>query len=102
MAVLSARAHRTLQDLQEEVAERTGPSCLVSCSPEVDSYCQKSGLSFVHLLRPFCQLKNVNAPVRTVGDSAYRIQDLTIRVYDGRTMYQPTVAQGDDHLAHVL
>ncbi|QDZ18133.1 trafficking protein particle complex III protein Trs85 [Chloropicon primus] len=102
MTVLSARAHRTLQDLQEDVAERSGPCCLVSCSPEVESYCAKSGLSLVHLLRPFCQLRNVNAPVRTVGDSAYRIQDLTIRVYDGRTMYQPTVQQGDEHLSQVM
>ena len=103
MAVrLSARAHQTLQVLQDEVAERTGPVCLVSCSPEVESYCAKSGLSFVHLLRPFCNLRNVNVPVRTVGDQAYRIQDLCVRVYDGATMHQPTVEQGDAHLTQVV
>ena len=72
MAALSATAHRTLQECQEILAARTGPTVMVCCSPDVDAYCEKNGMSFVHLLRPFCNLRNVNAPVRTVGDQAYR------------------------------
>ena len=83
-------SERTLRGLQEGVHARTGPCVMVVASASCEAAASKNGVNLVELLRPLCDLQGLNAPVRTVGDAAYRLQS---RSMDIRLMRSPTEVQ---------
>ena len=85
-----------------EAARETGAPC-VACleTPAAQARLRAVGCpgGLADLLRPHCALINIDAPVRTVGEAAYRLQELPLRVYPARGMFQPNEESAELHIA---
>jgi len=90
------------ESFKEWVRTAFTPVVMVMSHPDVEATCQKNGLSFVDLLRPFCQINDINIPVRTVGEQSYRVTELTVRVYAAEDIHQPSFEVAEEHLRTVM
>eukprot|EP00884_Botryococcus_braunii_P008616 jgi/Botrbrau1/17756/Bobra.0127s0015.1 len=90
-------------ELKEFILERFSPVVMVISSPEVDAMVGgANGLTVPDLLRPHGFLRHLSAPVRTVGEHAYRIRELCLRFYASSTIYQPSEEAADEFLKTML
>ena len=79
-----------------------GPLVGVLASGPAEAACRRAGLGAGELLRPWTRMRDVNAPVRTVGESAYRLTSFNIRVHELRSMFQPVPDVARQHLAGLV
>ncbi|KAK9805365.1 hypothetical protein WJX73_007226 [Symbiochloris irregularis] len=90
-------------DLRNWILERVSPAVMVVSSPAADAICrEKNGLTVVDLLRPHGSFHHLSVPVRTVGDTSYRIRELQLRFFHSQTMTQPSREVADEHLHQLL
>eukprot|EP00270_Netrium_digitus_P001975 TRINITY_DN12221_c0_g1_i1.p1 TRINITY_DN12221_c0_g1~~TRINITY_DN12221_c0_g1_i1.p1 ORF type:complete len:104 (+),score=6.27 TRINITY_DN12221_c0_g1_i1:59-370(+) len=77
--------------LAESITRTITPVVMVLSDPEAETTCRRSGLSFADMLRPFCDLRNINVPVRTAGEHSYRLQDFRVRILHTSDIRQPSL-----------
>ena len=63
MATMSSDRERLLE-YRRRVQARYAPVVTVVTTPAVDASCAASGLTFADLLRPFCELRGLDVPMR--------------------------------------
>lgn len=73
-----AQCKETAKEFIEDVFS---PMVAVLCSAEVETVCQKNGLSFVELIQPFCRLTS-EAHIRDPNNVSHPVRNLHIVVHD--------------------
>ncbi|XP_020877887.1 trafficking protein particle complex subunit 8 isoform X1 [Arabidopsis lyrata subsp. lyrata] len=82
--------------------EEVSPVVMVLCTPLVEETFLKNGLSFVETLKPFCNFRNIDVPVRTSSDQLYRLKKFTLRLFYASDIRQPNVEVAKQRLEHVI
>eukprot|EP00899_Mesostigma_viride_P026486 jgi/Mesvir1/7021/Mv09151-RA.1 len=87
---------------EDSVRQRYAPAVMVIASPDVEIICQKSGLTFVDILRPYYQQKNINVPVRTCSDYQLRLNDFSLAIYSNSEVHQYPNEVSEEYLTEVV
>ncbi|KAL8159001.1 hypothetical protein V2J09_000538 [Rumex salicifolius] len=67
--------------LGKMLTQEITPVLMVLRTPLVEDACQKNGLNFIDMLSPFSLFDNIDVPVRTASDQAYRLQKFKLRLF---------------------
>ncbi|KAK3240229.1 hypothetical protein CYMTET_49920 [Cymbomonas tetramitiformis] len=78
------------------------PVVQVIPTTDAEAICLKNGLTFAETLRPFCNLRNLNVPIRTAGEHAYRLQDFKIRILNAKNIEQHAVEVAEEQLTQIV
>ncbi|KAI4369129.1 hypothetical protein MLD38_017613 [Melastoma candidum] len=82
--------------------EEITPVVMVLTTPLVEESCSKNGLSFVEMIRPFCSFNNIDVPVRTSSEQAYRLQRFKLRVFYASDVRQPDFQATKERLKKII
>ncbi|XP_050384005.1 uncharacterized protein LOC126800653 isoform X2 [Argentina anserina] len=88
--------------LGKMLMEEITPVVMVLRTPLVEEACQKNGLSFVQMLRPFCVFNNFDVPVRTASDQPYRLQKFRLRLFYDSDVRQPDLEVSKERIKQVI
>ncbi|XP_024187862.1 trafficking protein particle complex subunit 8 isoform X1 [Rosa chinensis] len=88
--------------LGKMLLEEITPVVMVLRTPLVEEACQKNGLTFVQMLRPFCVFNNFDVPVRTASDQPYRLQKFRLRLFYDSDVRQPNLEVSKERLKQVI
>ena len=98
MATMSSDRERLLE-YRRRVQARYAPVVTVVTTPAVDASCAASGLTFADLLRPFCELRGLDVPMRHNPEAPpYTLTEFAIRVHSLAECRQPAADVADDHM----
>ncbi|KAK9823583.1 hypothetical protein WJX72_003982 [[Myrmecia] bisecta] len=90
-------------DFRNYITQEFTPVVMVVSSPQAEAACQQhNGLTVVDLLRPYGFFHHLSVPVRTVGDTAYRIKEFRLRFFASADMFQPSQEAADEYLKGVV
>ncbi|KAI4310617.1 hypothetical protein MLD38_035584 [Melastoma candidum] len=78
------------------------PVVMVLTTPLVEESCSKNGLSFVEMIRPFCSFNNIDVPVRTSSEQAYRLQRFKLRVFYASDIHPPDFQVAKERLKKII
>ncbi|CAH9127748.1 unnamed protein product [Cuscuta epithymum] len=78
------------------------PAVMVLRTPLVEESCQKNGISLIEMLSPFCNFNNIDVPVRTASDQAYRLKKFKLRLFYSADIRQPNVEVAKERLKQVI
>ena len=91
-----------MRALRDAAREGGGGAPCVACleTPAARARLRAVGCpgGLAELLRPHCELGDIDAPVRTVGEAAYRLRELPLRVYPARGMFRPGEEAAEAHI----
>ena len=88
-----------LLEYRRRVQARYAPVVTVVTTPAVDASCAASGLTFADLLRPFCELRGLDVPMRHNPEaSPHTLTEFAIRVHSLAECRQPAADVADDHM----
>ena len=88
-----------LLEYRRRVQARYAPVVTVVTTPAVDASCAASGLTFADLLRPFCELRGLDVPMRHNPEAPpYTLTEFAIRVHSLAECRQPAADVADDHM----
>ncbi|KAL6133731.1 hypothetical protein ACLB2K_065965 [Fragaria x ananassa] len=88
--------------LGKMLLEEITPVVMVLRTPLVEEACQKNGLSFVQMLRPFCVFNNFDVPVRTASDQPYRLQKFRLRLFYDSDVRQSNLEVAKERIKQVI
>ena len=98
VATMSSGRER-LAEYRRRVQARYAPVVTAVTTPEVDASCAASGLTFADLLRPFCELRGLDVPMRHNPEAPpYVLTEFAIRVHSLAECRQPAADTADDHM----
>ena len=87
--------------LQRWVVEHHQPMVMCAPTPAAERICQKNGLSFSELVRPFGLIHSAGGvPIRTTTRS-YTLKHFRVRFVDAAALRPPTLAEVDARLMAV-
>ena len=88
-----------LLEYRRRVQARYAPVVTVVTTPAVDASCAASGLTFADLLRPFCELRGLDVPMRHNPEAPpYTLTEFAIRVHSLAECRQPAADVADDDM----
>ena len=91
-----------MRALREAAREGGGGAPCVACLETAAARARLRAVGcpggLAELLRPHCGLGDIDAPVRTVGEAAYRLRELPLRVYPARGMFRPGEEAAESHI----
>lgn len=89
--------------LERMLTEEITPVVMVLRTPLVEAACQKKhGVSLVQLLSRFSSFDNIDVPVRTASDQAYRLQKFKLRLFYSSDIQKPDFEAAKERLKKVI
>ncbi|KAL1338323.1 hypothetical protein HN51_032996 [Arachis hypogaea] len=88
--------------LGQMLLEEITPVVMVLSTPSVEDSSLKNGLSFLHLLTPFCSFNNIDVPVRTASDQPYRLHKFKLRLFYASDVRRPDLKVAKERLKQVI
>lgn len=82
--------------------EEITPVVMVLSTPLAEQSCQKNGMSFVQMLRPYSLFDKIDVPVRTANDQPYRLQTFKLRLAYASDIRQQNHEAAEEHLKQVV
>eukprot|EP00249_Psilotum_nudum_P025198 c29451_g1_i1 orf=1-1410(-) len=84
--------------LGEIIRERFTPVVMVLPTLAVEESCQKNNTSFLDLMRRFCDLRQIDVPVRTASDQPYRLHEFCLRMFYAAEISQAKAEIAEEYL----
>ncbi|KAL9264874.1 Trafficking protein particle complex subunit 8-like protein [Drosera capensis] len=85
------------------LTEEITPVVMVLRTPLVEAACQKKhGVSLVQLLSRFSSFDNIDVPVRTASDQAYRLRKFKLRLFYSSDIQKPDFEAAKERLKKVI